>query len=322
MWGLAGEVFRSTVPRTVATGVFAMQPVATYLSGVVNTDTQLMLVWTAFFWLALRTLRLGPSVGRLAVLGLVAAASILTHGRGLAIVPALLIAVVVILARHRPPMWRSLVLAGAGLGAVALAVGAYRLLISGGSALYGGEVNIGQQHTMSVREFVSFVWQFYLPRLETMNPRLGPSYGFRDVFVDTYFASFASYDVVLPAWVRDLVQVGLVLGFLLLVHLAIARFADLVRPRLAVLAILVGGGLCMLGLLHLASYRALTGGSDDPLVTGRYLLPLTGLLALGAGTVTAALPRRAGPALGGALMAGMAAMTIGGIGAAVTRFYV
>jgi hypothetical protein len=298
-----------------------MQPVATYLSGVVNTDTQLMLVWTAFFWVALRTLRLGPSLPRLSALALVAAASVLTHGRGLAIVPALLIALVVILTRHRPSVRQVALLGGAGVGVVVAAFVAYRL-VSGGSTLYGGEVTIGQQHAMSVREFLAFVWQFYFPRAEFMSPRPGPDYGFRDVFVLTYFGSFASYDVVLPGWVRDLVQLGLVLGLLTLLHLAITRFRELIRPRAGQLTVLVGGGLCMLGLLHLASYRALTGGSHDPLITGRYLLPLTALLALAAGTVTAAWPRRAGPVLGGVLVASMTAMTIAGIGVAVTRFYV
>jgi 4-amino-4-deoxy-L-arabinose transferase-like glycosyltransferase len=321
MWALAGEVFRSPLARTVATGVFAMQPVATYLSGVVNTDTQLMLIWTAFFWLAVRTLRLGPSLPRLATLGLVAAASILTHGRGLAIVPALLIALAVIVARHRPPLRQVALLGGAGVGVVVAAFLAYRL-VSGGSTLYGGEVTIGQQHAMSAREFVSFVWQFYFPRLESMTPRLGPDYGFRDVFVLTYFGSFASYDVVLPGWVRDLVQLGLVGGLLTLLYLAVVRFGELIRPRAGQLTVLVGGGLCMLGLLHLASYRALTGGSNDPLITGRYLLPLTALLALSAGTVTAAWPRRGGAIAGGVLVAAMTAMTMAGIAAAVTRFYV
>jgi 4-amino-4-deoxy-L-arabinose transferase-like glycosyltransferase len=324
MWALAGEVFRSRLARTVATAVFALQPVVGYMSGIVNTDIQLMLVWTAFFWLALRTLRLGPSPARLAVLGLVSAASILTHGRGLAIAPAFVIALVAILAHHRPPLRRGLLSVASGLGVVLVALGVYRLVASGG-ALYGGEVNIGASapgRSMSAREFLGFVWQFYFPRLDSMTPRLGPAYGFRDVFVLTYFGSFASYDVLLPDWVRDLVQLGLVGGAGTLLYLAISRFRSLIVPRGAQLVVLVGGGAMMLGLLHFASYRALVGGSNDPLITGRYLLPLTALLALGAGTLTAAWPRRAGPVLGGVLAAGMAAMTVGGIAAAITRFYV
>lgn len=321
MWLLAGEVFRRRLPQTVATGFFALQPVATYLSGVVNTDNLLMAVWVAFLWWSARTLRLGPSPGRVAGLGAIAALSVLTHGRGLAIVPALLIVLAVVLVVHRPRLRRAALSVGAGLGVLAVALAGYRLFASGG-ALYGGEVNLGPSRQMSVPEFLSFVWQFYLPRLEFMTPRLGPDYGFRDVFVLTWFGSFASYDVTLPGWMRDLVQVGLVAGALTIVHLAITRFRTAVRPRLAQLVALGGSALCMVGFLHLASYRALAGGSNDPLVTGRYLLPVLALVALGAGVLTAAWPRRAGPVIGGLLVAGMAAMTLTGLGAALTRFYV
>ncbi len=45
------------------------------------------------------------------------------------------------------------------------------------------------------------------------------------------------------------------------------------RARWAELAVLAAIAGSMIGLLHLASYRSLVG-SGDPLITGRYLLPL------------------------------------------------
>jgi hypothetical protein len=58
----------------------------------------------------------------------------------------------------------------------------------------------------------------------------------------------------------------------------------------------------------------------DPLVTGRYLLPITGVLAVAAGGLVAAAGRR-GPYLAGALLVALLGMSLAGLGLGMERFY-
>ena len=58
----------------------------------------------------------------------------------------------------------------------------------------------------------------------------------------------------------------------------------------------------MIGLLHLASYRALVG-SGDPLITGRYLLPLVTVFGLAVAFVADARCGRARAPCCGTLVA-------------------
>ncbi len=321
-WALSGEVFRRTVPRVTTTGVVALHPLAGYISGIVNTDGMLMLWWTAFLWLALRASRLGPSPGRVAGLAGVAAASVLTHGRGLAILPVLLVVLVVVAIRHRPGLRTAALSAGTALACVAAAFLVLRLSTggAGGGALYGGEVNLGATSRFSVRQLLSQTWQFYLPPLRIMESRLGPDYGFGQVWVETYFGGFASYDVTYPRWIYDAIAVSLLGGLAACLALVVRRGLALVRARWHQLAILLATLGGMVGFLHVASYRALVNGSTDPLVTGRYLLPITGVLAVAAGALVAAAGRR-GPYLAAAVLVGLLALSLAGLGLGMERFY-
>jgi hypothetical protein len=322
-WLLSGEVFRRALPRFTATAFVALHPLAGYISGVVNTDGMLMLWWTAFLWLALRLNRLGPSPGRVAGLAAVSAASVLTHGRGLAILPVLLVVLAVVAIRHRPSPRTAGLSAAAALGCVAagfVVLRAFTGAAGGGGALYGGEVNLGAASRFSVRQLLSQTWQFYLPRLRIMQPRLGPDYGFGQVWVETYFGGFASYDVNYPRWVYDAVSFGLVAGLLACLALVVRRGVGILRERWDQLAILLAAFGGMVGFLHVASYRALVNGSMDPLVTGRYLLPVTGVLAVAAGALVAAAGRR-GPYLAGALLVALLGLSLAGIALGMERFY-
>ena len=72
-WLLAGEVFRRRLAQVVASGFVALTPMAGFMGGVVNPDIASLAIWTAFLWLALRTVRLGPTLPRAAGLAVIAA---------------------------------------------------------------------------------------------------------------------------------------------------------------------------------------------------------------------------------------------------------
>jgi hypothetical protein len=254
----------------------------------------------------------------------VAVLSILTHGRGLAILPALIVALGVAWAAHHRSL-RATLEAAAGAGGV-LAAGfvVYRIVASAsgaGGSLYGGEVNLGSQQAFNIRQLLSSIWQFYLPKLDAMAARLGPGFGYRQFFVQQYFAGvFSSFEVYFPFWVYDTVQIAVAVLLIVGYTLAIMHWRTLVAhwPK-AVILVVTGGS--MLLLLHVASYRALVNGSNNPLIVGRYLLVLTPLLGVAIAAIIAALPRRAGAAMAAIVTVGLLALSLGGIALSVERFY-
>jgi predicted membrane protein DUF2142 len=101
-WLIAAEVFRALWPRFVATALVALQPKLGFLAGVVNADSLLIMASTGFLLAAVRLVRRGPSVGRVAALAAFTATGPATHGRGFALLPAALFVLVLVAARARP----------------------------------------------------------------------------------------------------------------------------------------------------------------------------------------------------------------------------
>ncbi|HYF26015.1 MAG TPA: DUF2142 domain-containing protein [Baekduia sp.] len=321
-WLVAAEIFPRTLPRTVTAGVVALHPMAGQIAGIVNTDALLMLVGTTTLWLAVRALRRDPDVRGLLTLGLAGGAALLTHGRGLPIAAFAALVLAGVVVRHRAGGRAVLRSAGAGFAGLAGAAAAYVVYVraTGGGALYGGEAQFDAIEP-SLRQFVSLVWQFYLPPLASMSPRIGPDYGFGQFWVDSGFAVFGSNEVFLSAAVRDAIRLALVGGFVALLGLLVRRWERMARAPWVALTV-VTYALAVVGFLHVASYRALLGGVPDPLITGRYLLPIAAVLGLGAATLTDQLPRRVGPVVGGIVLFGLLALSTAGIGQTLLRTYV
>jgi 4-amino-4-deoxy-L-arabinose transferase-like glycosyltransferase len=324
-WLAAGEAFgRRRLPQTVAAGVVALFPMAGFMSGIVNTDIMLAAIWTAFLWLALRTARLGLTWQRAAGLSAVTVLSVLTHGRGLALVGALLIALLVAWLTHARTLRCTLRAAVSSGIVLAGGLGIYKILVSasGGGALFGGEANIGSQSAFSIRQLLSGIWQFYLPRLDSMVPRIGPQgFGYRQFYVQQYFGGvFSSFEVYFPYIVYDAVQLAVFVLLIALYTIGAVRFRT-IWPHWPKIAIVAGTAACLVFFLHLASYRALANGSESPLIVGRYLLPMTGIVGIAIAAVVAGLPRRAGTVVASVVLVGMIALSLAALGLNVERFY-
>jgi hypothetical protein len=325
-WLLAGEVFpRRRFAQTVAAGFVALLPMNGFMAGIVNTDIMLAAVWTAFAWLALRTVRLGLTWQRAAGLTGVAVASILTHGRGLAIVPALGVALLVAWLVHHKSLRATLQSAAGALGVLVAGLVVYRLAFAtaaGGGSLYGGETNLGHTGKFNVRQMLTSIWEFYFPHLDSFAGRLGPSIGYRQIFVQQYFAGvFGSFEVYFPYWVYDAVQVLAAVIFVAVYTAAAMRWRGLVA-RWPVVVILGAIVVSMMALLQIASYRALLQTSgENPLIVGRYLLPLGGIFGLVVAALTQWLPRRAGVVVAAFVLVGLLALSISGLALSVERFY-
>lgn len=321
-WLAAGEVFRGRrrAMQTITAGAVGLLPQLTFISGVVNPDILLATLWAALTWLALVAVRVGPRPRVLLGIGAVAGASALTHGRGLAVAVPLAVILVLVLWRARPLTLRTVAWV-AGAGALAMLGAAAAIIYSGahgGGSSIGGEVG-ATGSAGSLKGFLSYVWQFYLPPLRTMSPQ-GAPYGYRQVFVEGLGGTFSSLEIQFPLWVYDALQLAAALG-LALFGACIVRRWEAIRTHGAQVVVLLGITLGMLVVLHLSAYKSLQGPPFDPLLVGRYLLPLLVPMGLAIAFVCRMLPRRAGALLGAGILTLYTILSMAGIAMTVARFY-
>lgn len=313
-WVLAGQLLgRALWPRTVAAGVVALQPQFVAVAAGVSPDPMLIAVWSAFLVLAVRTLRRGLTWPAAAGIGALALASVLTHPRG---APLAILALLVFVLALRPklagrvPVW-GIALGGAAalaLVVVALVAGAGVLRGSGGAGF-------------SVREFASYVWQFYLPKLPFMSPALGPGFTAKTAFVDTFYGAFASLEVRWPAPVYDVLAAATLVTLAGFAAVAI-RARERLRAHADVVVLLLAAPLILLAALHFAAYRSLRSAPGDPVIVGRYLFVLLAPTGVAVAAVVRALPARLAVASGSAVLFSGALLGIAGLGLTAARFYV
>jgi hypothetical protein len=324
-WLLASELFSRQWPRVVTAGAVALQPKLGYLAGIVNPDIQLVAIWTAFAWIAIRLLRRGPTPGRIAWIAVLAAASILTQPRGLALLPPAGLVLLLTFIRYRPP--RRVWLRDGAIAAVCVGlVGWYVLHFSSAhttGGAFGGEIGkaTGGAGGGNLRQFLSYLWQFYFPKLNFMQPMVGPpNYGYRQVYIETFFSSQGGLEVVYKPKTFDLLQVGAFLGLILLyTQLIVAR--QVVARFWRELLVLASMCVSLLALLHLTAYHDLLTNPSEPLITGRYLLMLAPVFGLAIAFCCYTLPRRVGTVLGGVLLAIGVMLQFSGLALSATRFY-
>jgi hypothetical protein len=322
VWLLGVEVFgrRQWLP-TVATSCVVLHPKLASLVGTINTEPLLFLTFTVAMWAAVRGIRRGPTLPIVTVLSLASVAAALTQGRGLAAVPAAILTLALAFLRHRPRLRRMVLLAGL-MGAM-FAVGLILLVLTtrGTGGAYGGEVEkttVGH-YGFSFKQLIGQTWQFYFPKLGFMTPRLGPAYGYRQVYIETFFGGLYAYEVNVSKSIFDLIQLAAAAGLAWLGVAAIAKRNRLRRSWHAALALL-GFLFAELALVHWNSYKQLLVGTD-PIITGRYLVAVIALFGLAIAFCVGSLPRRAGAVAGALIIAGMLALQVGELGITIVRFY-
>ena len=316
-WLIAAELFTLTWVRTLATGMVALQPKLGFGGGIINPDLMLVMVATGALLVGLRLVRHGPTLGRVLWLAALSGAGALIHPRGLFLPPFAVIALAIALWRFRPGWRRGLALSGA---AVSISFACIAVAIAWSRGHGGSAISENPVSGFSARQFLSYVWQFYLPRLSVMQPKVGPAaYGYRQVYIDSFFSQFASFSVSYRLVVLDVLQVLAAIGLAALWTTVVARWSVVVaRWREVAVCIVFFVGL--MSLLHLVSYMNLRG-STDPVLTGRYLLPAVALYGCAIAWVASSLPRRLGVAFAGLLLGGTLLLAIGGIGLSLDRFY-
>jgi len=319
---LAAEVFTREWPRFLATALVALHPKLGHTAGQVNPDLMLAVFGTGFLLAAARLVQRGPTAGRLAALALTAAGGVLTHPRGLYLLPAALV-VLAVVALQRRPAPAALAKAAAGVGAVCVAGFAGAYLYSrghSGGAAFGG--NAPTASGFNSREFFSYLWQFYLPKFNFFTATFGPpgGYGYRQFFIETFFGAYANFEVNFSPRLYDRLQIAAFVGLVGLYTTAVLRRREIAR-RWPIVAVVVAtfGGLLM--QLHLTSYASLRNGGIDVVITGRYLLPVLALFGLAAAFTVGSLPRRLAAPVAGVLLGAAVVLCLGALGTTFTRFY-
>ena len=314
-WALAAEVVPgSGLAPVVAGGVAAMQPQLAFVSGVVNPDGLLVALVSLFCLVAARTLRRGLSRTRIGGLLLLALAATATHYRGAVLIPCAVVVIVLAIpwgelapdARRRAARRSALVLVAV------LGIAAAALVAAPGLTPYNGRPG-------SIREFASYVWQFYLPPLPFMSDPLGGDYGLREV-LETMWGAFGSLEVRYPSWVIDGVAGVLVAAAAGVVVAALRRRPPVAAGRRLLLFV---AALVMFSLasLHVVAYRLLLVDPSDPIIVGRHLLVLIAPLSLGLALAVTAWGRRAGGIVAALLLGSLSALDIAALGLTTARFY-
>jgi hypothetical protein len=290
-WLLAGETLgRRRLPQLVAAATTALLPMVSFMSTNVNPDSLIISEWTLALWLLARVVNRACRWQDMAALSALLAMSILTKDVSYALIPPALLAVAIGAAR-RPPGRRVQGLGAAAASALitVVPVGIW-LSVSrsvGGTAVTA--VGTGGK-SFNVRGFLSYLWQFYLPRLPFMQSfRLVSGTPAITVWLDETVGDFGWLDVLVPAWLMLVAK--LLFGLVAVITLwVLARLRGL--RRLGLLGVDVLAGASLLVLLHVTEYRQWLG-SGGAFLQGRYILPIASLLGLALALVVSRLPRAA-----------------------------
>ncbi|MCW3018530.1 MAG: hypothetical protein JWN10_838 [Solirubrobacterales bacterium] len=313
-WLLSGELLlglpRGPALRVLATAAVVLNPQLTMMTATINPDLLLAALSTAGLWLSVAVLRHGLTRARVGWLIAVCVMAGFTQGRGLPLIAPALVALVAAAWQRRAHSRRATVTAAA-CGALVVLAGVYVIL----------RYAVRDDVTLARAEgFISYLWQFYLPRLGFMSATIHPGYGVRQVFIDRFLGTFAQLEVSFsPATLDFLSRAAEVTALLAIVGLVVYRRRIARAPW--VLAVLAVGALGYLAMLHAVAYSSLLTFSGDPIITGRYLLPLLCLYGVGIALALSWLPRILAALLSGATVAALAVLQLSSLAIVLERFY-
>lgn len=321
-WLLIGEALgRRRVPQLAGSAVAGLFPGLTFISTSVNPDALMIALWTIALWLGTRVIKRGARPRDAVSLCAIAAAAVLTQPISYALVPAVVVALVIGWVRspfgeRRSRIWPAL-LGGAICGTPVVVWVATR--VHGNPALAQVGAPAGQRPApFLVRQFLSYIWQFYLPRLPGMTvDRVTPGLSVYNVWVRQAWGTFGWLDVPMASWVYTLVAsfTGLVAVGAAAV---VSRFRD--RLRWQLFAFFATALVGLLFGLHLTEYRSLIDGTGA-FLQGRYILPVLGLFGVAVALVVSRLPRRWQGAACGALVPAMLLLQVISLSTVAAAYY-
>jgi len=320
-WLLVGEVVPGDRRLQLAgAALVGFQPMATFLSASVNPDAMLFALWALVFWLGARALRRGLSPGLAAALFGATGLAVLVKATSYALVPAVLLVLAVALRRAYPARRRAAALAAIAALTLAIPIGGWlvaaraldRPVVNQAAATELGAEGV------DLRQFGSYVWQYYLPKLpfQMAFPAASsiPAY---DVWLKTGWAAFGWLEVRFPEWVYALLAAA---SALVAAAAAVAVFKKGRRAPLAVIAFCGLAAVGLIGGLHWVEYGQIVQ-TGAPFNQGRYVLPLLPIAGLClAAALTLLAPRWRGVGLA-VVLGSLFTLQLFSLGLVAARFY-
>jgi Predicted membrane protein (DUF2142) len=296
---------RECLPRvrwawTVGALATALAPLVGFMAGAVNPDSMLCAVSAALFYCLARSFRRGLTRRNAIWVGVVLTIGLLTKLNFLGLVPGTGVAVIVLARRasrrSRRVACQSLALALAIPACPVCAYLAINLLSNhpGFGLLSGGLDQTGRQGSLTGE--ISYIWQFYLPRLPEMARDFPGVSTARQIWFDRLVGSYGWLDTYFPNAVYDaaLVPAGAIV-VLCARSLCASRRALTARAGELLCYALIGAGvLALLGADAYLSFPRSGGGYAEP----RYLLPLAPVFAAALALAARGAGRRWGPPTG------------------------
>lgn len=309
---------------TVGAACIAVQPLFGFMSGTVNPDTMLYTVSAALLLCLARGFRRGLTQPLAVTIGVLIAIGFLTKLNFVGLAVGVFAGLIVLGLREARSTGRVALRWTAIGGAIGLSpLLAYVLVngLSGNSALGSLQGSaFGSPHG-SLSHEISYIWEFYLPRLPGMTQYFAGLSTFRDVWLNRSVGLYGWLDTEFPRWV---VNIALVLvaaiALLCLRELILRRKAVRARlPELAIFATMIIGVLVLVGASSYAS-RVDSGGVEgfgDP----RYLLPFLPLLGAVVTLAVRGAGRRWAPATGAVILAAFLAHDLFSQLQVIARYY-
>ncbi len=301
---------REVLPRprwaaTVGALGVALQPLLAFMSGSVNPDSMLFAVMAIVFYGLARALHRGLTRRVAIALGLSIAVGFLTKLNFIGLAFGVYVGLAVLAVREARAKGRvalRLPLLAAVIGVAPVALYALRNALVHHHTL-GLASSSGSLFTpKELLHLVSYIWQFYLPRLPGMTHYFEGLATYKDIWFDRSVGMYGWMDTMFAGWVDNvaLFPAALVAG-LLLRELVCRRKALRRRlPELGVYAAIVLGLLVLIGG---SSYDSDALHHSPAFAEPRYLLPLVPLLGAAFALAVRGAGRRWTPAAGAALIA-------------------
>jgi len=303
----------------------AYEPMYGFVSGVVNNDVGVNAGAAALELLLIRILRRGITIPSGALTGAVLLALPSIKGTGLSLYPvAALVFLVALWRRHsraEVPGWVALALSAVLVGELSShLLGGVRPVSSGvGTAAIGSSANAASEALHHIPDFLSYLWQVFLPKLPFMTLHFPTSgYPAFSIFVVRGWAAFGAYTVSFPHWVYVVILTAMLSAIPISIWATRREWSWVRRHRLELVALIAMPVAVIVGFeaaYYTPGIRPVIGE------VGRYAFPAIGPLAVLVVGALHAFGRRGMLIVGVGLLVAMIALSYASQLLTLTSFY-
>ena len=302
-------------------------PYVGFIGSSVNNDVLATTLAATLFYLLALSFRRGLSLGRAVAIGALLVAGWATKPIFLGLVPGALAGLALLLVVACRSDRREGLSVALSLAASALASGLIYLLVTkglwgraaepAGASQFVRGATPGQPEK-SISGFLSYAWQYWLPRLPFLTDQVPEPYPAWETMFKGFVGRFGWLEFQFPAWLYW-VALAWWLALLALAARALVLGRSVLRSRLPELAVYVLMAAGVLGLVAAVGYQLRLDGNGFE--QARYLFPLLPLLGALIGLAVKGAGPRLAPYLGVAIVLGTGALNIGGLLLTLGRYY-